>query len=65
MTHTTTDTEHFYCRSMGKLLRVVAIADSDEAANDYVSRHDNAAVIACMGRFVLMADKWDKGEQPS
>ena len=57
-----TETEHFYIRSMGKLLRVTGIFTSDEEANNYMEKHDSAAVVAVCGGFVFLAHKWDKGE---
>ena len=35
-----------YVKSMGKLFRVFAIAESTEDANDYCRKHSDAAVIA-------------------
>ncbi len=61
MIHKLTDTEHFYIRSMGKALRLVAIADNDDDANRFMMRNDGAAVVACLGPLVLMADKNDNG----
>ena len=56
-----TDTETLYFRSMGKALRVTAIATSDTEANDHMARHSEATVIGVCGPFVLMADRFDKG----
>lgn len=53
--------ETLLIRSMGKSLKIIAIATSDDEANDYMRKHDNAAVIAQFGPFVLMADKYDRG----
>jgi hypothetical protein len=61
MRHITTDTENLYVRSMGKLLRVVAMFDNDDDANKYMENHDETAVVACFGSFVLLANKYDKG----
>jgi hypothetical protein len=52
-----------YIRSMGKALRVVAIADSTDDANRYCETHPNAAVVAEIGSLVLLADKYDHGER--
>jgi hypothetical protein len=57
----TDETEHFYIYSMGKRLRVIAYALSVADANFYMEKHDEAAVVACFGELVLMADKHDKG----
>lgn len=51
----------FYIRSMGKLLRVTAMLESDDEANAYMRKHDGAAVVACLGSLVLVADKNDHG----
>lgn len=56
-----TQEQTLYVRSMGKALRVLAIADNDKEANAYMERHDEAAVIAEFGPLILMADKYDKG----
>lgn len=53
--------EELYIYSMNKRLKIIAIADDVESANSYMEKHDNAAVIACFGPFILMADKYDKG----
>lgn len=53
--------ELLYVRSMGKALRVTAIATSDAEANAYMETHDVAACVAVFGSFVLMADKYDRG----
>jgi hypothetical protein len=54
---------HLYVRSMGKLLRVTAICISEADANAHMARHDESAVVAMFGPFILLADKWDKGER--
>lgn len=56
-----TSTEHVYIRSMGKLLRITAIATSDDEANSFMSKNDEAAVVADCGGFVFMADRYDHG----
>jgi len=61
MTHKLTDTEHLYIRSMGKALRVVAIAESIDAANEFMARNRGTALVACLGSLCLMADKNDNG----
>lgn len=59
--HKSTPDEKLYIRSMGKSLRIIAIATSDDEANAFMEHNDGAAVIACFGPFVLMADKYDRG----
>ena len=61
MRHIAKESDQLLMRSMGKTLRILAIFDNDDEANDYMSRHDNMACIACFGPFVLLADKYDKG----
>jgi len=46
---------------MGKTLQVTAIATSDDAANAYMSRNPDDAVVAVFDGLVFMADKYDKG----
>lgn len=55
------DTEQLYVRSMGKALRVIAIFEDTDAANDYMARHDGAAVVAVFGKYILLAEKTDRG----
>lgn len=62
MIHRAKPEEQILLRSMGKSLRILAIATTDDEANDYMRRHDNAAVVACFGPFVFMADKYDQGK---
>lgn len=54
--------EKLLFRSMGKSFRITAFADNDADANRYMETHDRAAVIACMGPLVFMADKYSAGE---
>jgi hypothetical protein len=53
-----------YVRSMGKWLKVIAIAHDTDAANRYSAAHDEAAVVAELSRggICLLADKYDPGE---
>lgn len=51
----------FYIRSMGKALRILAIAESDAEANALCAKHDAWAVVACLGPLVLIADRYDPG----
>lgn len=60
MIHRAREGETLLIRSMGKALRVTAIADNDDDANAHMERSDDA-VIAAFGPFVLMANKYDKG----
>lgn len=53
--------EKLYVYSMGKRLRVLAVFDNDASANEYMGRNDRAAVVACFGPFVFLADKYDNG----
>ena len=41
-----TDGIKVYAKSMGKLFRVYAICDTDKEANEYMEKHEDAAVIA-------------------
>lgn len=51
-----------YVRSMGKALRVIAIAETDAEANAYSEKHDEAAVVAIVApNLILLADKYDPG----
>ena len=62
MIYTAKKTDELKMRSMGKSLRIIAIADNDAEANAYMERHDSASCVACFGPFVLMADKYDNGQ---
>jgi hypothetical protein len=54
--------QSLYVRSMGKLLRVTAIFQTDDEANAHMARGDNNdAVVAVFGPLVLLADMYDKG----
>ena len=46
---------------MGKLLRVTAVFTDDEPANNFSAKHKNQAVVAVFGRYILMADAYDRG----
>lgn len=50
-----------YVRSMGKALKVLAIAESDAEANAYMAKHDHLACVACIPPLVLLADRYDPG----
>jgi hypothetical protein len=56
------DEQRLYIRSMGKLLRVTAVALTDDAANAHMARHDNDALVAIVNGLRLMADKHDPGQ---
>ena len=56
--HTAKSDEHLWLYSMGKRFRVTGIFDTDAGANDYCAKHDEAAVIACFGPFVIVANKY-------
>jgi hypothetical protein len=54
--------QKLYVRSMGKMLRVTAMFDNDDAANAHMARGGNDdAVVAVFEPYVLLADKYDKG----
>ncbi len=53
--------EMLYVRSMGKLLRVTAIASTIEAANNYMENHRDEGLVAEFGCFCLMANLYDPG----
>lgn len=50
-----------YVRSMGKALKVTAIALNTEIANAYMETHRDQAVVAEIGELVLIADQYDPG----
>ena len=56
------DAQMLYVRSMGKLLRVTAVYDSDDDANTHMGKHNDDAVVACFGHFVFLANVYDKGK---
>lgn len=49
-------------RSMGKNIRVVAIADNDDEANKFMERNRDTGVIACFGPLVFIAELNDRGQ---
>jgi hypothetical protein len=51
--------EHLWVYSMGKRFRVMGIFEGDAGANAYCEKHDSAAVIACFGTFVIVANKYE------
>jgi len=52
--------ENLIIRSMGKSLRVTAIFDNDDDANKHMEKTEDA-VIAVVGPYVFLANKYDKG----
>ncbi len=50
--------EHLWVYSMGKRFRVLGIFETDHEANTYCAGHTSAAVIACFGPFVVVANKY-------
>lgn len=55
--------EQVFIHSMGKRLRLTAIAVGDEAANRHMAKNTDDAVIACFGPLVLMADRHNNGQR--
>jgi len=62
MSHIAKTEEHLHVYSMGKRFRVLAIFDTDDEANAYCEKHDEAAVIACFGKMVIVANKYEGRE---
>ena len=50
------DEAYLYYRAMGKIFRVVGIAESDEEANEYCARHEDVGVIGLLGNLVILAE---------
>lgn len=50
-----------YVRSMGKALKVTAIALNTEIANAYMQAHHGQAMVAQVGDLILLADQYDPG----
>ncbi len=48
--------ETVWIKSMGKIFRLTAIAANDDAANEYMRKHPDEAVIACIGNYSLIAN---------
>ena len=46
----------------GRRFKLLAIASTDHAANEYMKANPHAAVIASKGNTAFIADKRDKGE---
>lgn len=51
--------EHLWIHSMGKRFRVYAIFCNEDEANRYMERNDRAAVIACHGPLIFVANKYE------
>jgi len=62
MLHAARKDDILLLRSMGKSFRIVAIATDNDEANEHMRKHPEAAVIACFGPFIFMADKYDGGQ---
>lgn len=60
----TTETS-LYFHVMGRAVKVVALADTDNAANAHMTATPGASVIHCHSGLVIMADKADEGERVS
>lgn len=58
----TTETS-LYFHTMGRAVKVVALADTDNAANAHMTETPGASVIHCHGGLVIMADKSDEGRK--
>ena len=52
--------ETIYINSMGKRLKLTAIFDNDVDANKHMEKTDDA-VVAVFGKYVLLANRYDKG----
>ena len=50
-----------YVRSMGKLLAVTALFDSDEKANAYCETHRDEGIVASCGHISFAANLYDHG----
>ena len=65
MSHIAKATEYLWVYSMGKRFRVLGIFDTDNEANAYCKSHDEGAVIACFGPFVIVANKYAAIVEPT
>ena len=63
MQHVLAKTESLYIHDMGKAFRVTAIFSDTDEANRYMEEHTGQSVIACLGPFILLADKHDDGQR--
>ena len=59
MTHTATKDEQVWIYSMGKRFRVRCITTSVDEANEFMQRHNEAALIACFGDFNIIANQYE------
>jgi len=50
-----------YVRSMGKLLAVTALCNSDQEANKYMENHKDEGVVATGAGLVFLANLYDHG----
>jgi hypothetical protein len=58
MNHIAKEHEELWIFSMGKRFQVRAIFDTDIAANEYMERHTETALIACFGPFNIIANQY-------
>ncbi len=56
-----TPEQMLYVRSMGKLLRITAIAMGMESANKYMETHRDEGLVAEFGSLCLIANLYDPG----
>ena len=54
---------HLVMRSMGKCLRITAVFTKDDEANAFMKQHSEETVIAASRDLILMANKYDLGEE--
>ncbi len=54
-----------WLHSMGKRFQLMAVAKTVDAANDYCTKHDKAAVIAEFGDLVFIANKYAGVRDPN
>lgn len=48
--------ETIWLHSMGKRFQLVAVATSNDAANEFCEKHDRCGVIACFDGLVFIAN---------
>ena len=59
MNHTAKPGEVLWLCSMGKRFQVTAIFTEEAEANAHMETHDDQAVIACFGPFIVLANKYE------
>ena len=59
MQHVARTNEVLWLYSMGKRFQVRSIFTTDDAANEFMEKYSDTALIACFGPFNIVANKYE------